>query len=171
MAAYLWHATLGATGFYNRWASASELDVDRIVFVCAGNICRSPFAELVARRYDLSAASVGLSTRGGDPADPSATRAAAAMGISLDAHRSARIDSLEITDRDLLVCMEPSQARQVERIDGVKHVVLLGMLGTVERPYIPDPFGRSDDYFLTCFDWIASSVSELADCLDRAKIR
>src|SRR6266436_8043822 len=82
-----------------RWESVS-----RVVFVCHGNICRSPYAEQRALTYGLAAASFGLSAATGAPADPSACRIAARRAIELGAHRACDA-------RDLLVAMEPRQAR------------------------------------------------------------
>jgi Low molecular weight phosphotyrosine protein phosphatase len=59
---------------------------ERVVFVCTGNICRSPYAEAAARAHGINAVSCGTHTRTGLPADPVAIREAALRGRDMTAH-------------------------------------------------------------------------------------
>ena len=58
-------------------------EVRRLVFVCHGNICRSAFADVLAKQTGLNSASFGLSTSSGKGAYPGTLRAAAAMNRRL----------------------------------------------------------------------------------------
>ena len=77
-----WYYGLGARlGLYRQYGPADRGEVRRLVFVCKGNICRSPFAEAVARAAGADAVSYGLDARDGLPANPSAIRTARKFGL------------------------------------------------------------------------------------------
>jgi protein-tyrosine phosphatase len=89
-----------------------------ILFVCTGNICRSPMAEgllrarLAARGVDAVVRSTGLTARG-RPATDEAIAVAAAMGIDIRAHRSRVLNGRMIDDADLIVGLERFHVREV----------------------------------------------------------
>jgi protein-tyrosine-phosphatase len=68
-----------------------------VLFVCAGNTCRSPFAEGLARRLaaerglPVELASAGEYAIAGDPCPPDAIAAAAEHAVDLSAHRARRL--------------------------------------------------------------------------------
>lgn len=138
--------------------------VDRIVFVCQGNICRSAFAEGLARDMGLPVASFGLATTTGVPADPAAARAALALGLDLDRHRTTARADFGVRPGDLLLAMETRQLRRIAA-DAELAPLRRDLLGSWARPPVPhlhDPFQLSDAYFLTCFRRIQSAVETLA---------
>ena len=83
--------------------------VKRVVFVCHGNICRSPYAERRAETYGLTVASFGLSADAGMPADPTACRIAARRAIELAPHRARDIKDFEFRRGDLLAAWSPGK--------------------------------------------------------------
>ena len=99
----------------------------RVLFICHGNICRSPMAEFVmkdlVRKAELaeefSIASAATSTEEiGNPIYPPARRKLAEHGIGC-AGKTARQLRREDYDRfDLLVCMDSANLRRMERICG-----------------------------------------------------
>jgi len=139
--------------------------VKRVVFVCYGNICRSPYAEKRAVIYGLTVASFGLSADVGIPADPTACRVAARRGIELAPHRACDIKSFEFRDGDLLVAMEPRQARAISRrVPSASYqLTLLGIWCRPPRPHIHDPHRLSEAYWRQCFDTIDSAVEAIAE--------
>src|SRR5215475_9849794 len=78
----------------------------RVVFVCSGNICRSPYAEVAARMRGLPAVSCGTHTQTGLPADGTAIVEAARRTVDLSAHRTTRWEDFEPEDGDLLIAMQ-----------------------------------------------------------------
>lgn len=154
--------TLAQLGAYRSFRTVDWSEVKRLVFVCTGNICRSPYAEKIASTLPVDLVSCGLSTRGGDPANEVAMRVANARGIDLTEHRSTRVDQLSLESSDLLICMEVDQARRAAGLRTSAQVAALGLLGAQLRPHIPDPFNRSEAYFARCFDWIDDDVASLA---------
>ena len=96
----------------------------KILFVCHGNICRSPMAEFVlkdmakkAGRSDLVIASVAVSTEElGNPVYPPARRELARHGIACDGHRARRITQADVDGFDLIYYMDSSNLRWLERM-------------------------------------------------------
>lgn len=164
--AYLAHVrerTLYAFGAYRAARSIDWAAVTRLVFVCQGNICRSPYASARARVLGMTAVSCGLDATEGAGADPAALRNAMGRGIDLATHRTARLQPSFITQGDLMVVFEPRQMSGVmrESIAGLAGVTLLGIWTQPIRPHIQDPYGRSDRYFKQCFSVIDAYVDAL----------
>lgn len=143
--------------------------VKRLVFVGRGNICRSPYAEMIARRAGLAAESFGLAAQAGSPADPDAIENAAASGIDLSQHRSLRGEDVDIRPGDLLIGVEFCQANALRCMAKKKNaqVTLLGLWSSPPRPYIHDPYGHRETYFQVCFSVIDAAVGSIADNMSR----
>jgi protein-tyrosine phosphatase len=153
------------SGAYRRYTQIRWESVKRVVFVCHGNICRSPYAERRAETYGLTTASFGLSAGTGAPADPSARRIAARRGVELADHRACDATDFEFQSGDLLLIMEPRQARaMLRRLPTIPcQVTLLGLWSRPRRPHIHDPHRRSEPYWEQCFDVIDSAVRTIAE--------
>lgn len=138
--------------------------VNRVVFVCLGNVCRSPYAELIAHEKDLQTASCGLFTTSGLPAYIDAVKTANATQRDLTKHITTDISDFEIQDTDLLLVMEVRQLKQLERHLGNSkaQISLLGLWSNPSRPHIHDPMTLSDTYFLNCYLIIENAVSNFA---------
>ncbi len=155
----------GGLGGYRRLSRIRWDREERVVFVCHGNICRSPYAERRAATYGLPAASFGLAAETGMPADPSALRIAARRAIELGEHRACAAEDFEFYSGDLLVVMEPRQARAMLRsLPTVPcQVTLLGLWSRPRRPHLHDPHRLSEAYWEQCFDVIDSAVRAIAE--------
>ena len=99
----------------------------KILFLCHGNICRSPMAEFVLKDmvkkaglssgFHIESAAVSAEELG-NPVYPPARRELAAHGISCQG-KTARLMTRADYDRfDLLVCMDSANLRRMERICG-----------------------------------------------------
>lgn len=89
-----------------------------LLFVCTGNICRSPTAAaLLVDRLALCGVSVEVSSAGvrqqAQPPPPEAVRAAASFGVDISAHRSRQLDATEIAGADLVIGMARQHVREV----------------------------------------------------------
>jgi protein-tyrosine phosphatase len=140
-----------------------------VVFICHGNICRSPYAEVVLRGIlrEIPARSAGFIGPGRAP-PREALDAAARRGHRLDAHLSRLLEELAISAGDLLVVMEPAQARAL-RSRGVpmSRLVVLGDLDPLPlgTRAIRDPWGTDAAVFDAVYERIDRCVAELAGCL------
>ena len=123
----------------------------RILFVCLGNICRSPTAEAVLRSMapDLTLDSAG--TGGwhvGAPPHPPAVRAAAQRGYDMSDLRARQITAADFDRFDRIVVMDTDNFHTVERMrpDGCTTPVqrLLDMAPETGVADVPDPYYTGD---------------------------
>lgn len=96
----------------------------RVIFVCWGNICRSPMAERVAQGWadrdgldGLEFASAGVSSEEtGNPIDTRARAVLTRHGYRADGHRARRITASEIADADLVIGLEQLHLDRMRRL-------------------------------------------------------
>lgn len=165
-----------------RWRARSRLTDgdgwDTIVFVCHGNICRSPYAASVLERLLVESGGATAKVRSagrldaGRPCPAAGVRVAAARGVDLGAHRSVRLLALDdLPRRSLVVVMDGEQRRWVVRWFGhaAADVLVLGDLDP-ERPGrrgVPDPWQLGEAAFEASYARIDRCVAELAARLPR----
>ncbi len=104
----------------------------KLVFVCWGNICRSPMAERVARReseergLDVDVESFGISSEeSGNPIDRRAMRTLTAHGYDASGHRARRVSAADLSSADLVVAVEPFQVDRLKAMAPDANVALL----------------------------------------------
>ena len=96
----------------------------KILFVCHGNICRSPMGEFVLRHMakeagvtNLHIASAAVSREElGNPVYPPARRELARHGISCDGHRARQITQADVDSYDYIYYMDSSNLRYLHRM-------------------------------------------------------
>jgi protein-tyrosine phosphatase len=137
----------------------------RLVFVCQGNICRSPYAEARARQLGISSASFGLGADDGKEANPSAARIAKQRGVILDGHSATHISKFSFEMGDLLLAFEPQQLAKMASFGVLPEYIAADLLGrwcSPVFPYLHDPYGLNEPYFNICFDRIDQALTRLA---------
>ena len=100
----------------------------KILFVCHGNICRSPMAEFVmkdlakkaelASQFHIESAATSREEIG-NPVYPPARRKLAEHGISCDGHAARQLTNADYEKYDLLIGMDSANLRNMHRICGV----------------------------------------------------
>ena len=140
------------------------MSVIKVLFICHGNICRSPMAEFILKDMlhqqnltdDFEIASAATSTEEiwngvGNPVYPFAREELARHGISCDGKRARQVTKSDYEYYDYLICMDRQNLRNLERIVGadVDHKVSL-LLEYANRPgeSIADPW-YSGNFVLT----------------------
>ncbi|HEX2294717.1 MAG TPA: hypothetical protein VHN37_05345 [Actinomycetota bacterium] len=95
----------------------------KIVFVCTGNICRSPMGEALLRHElerrgcaDVEVSSCGTWASAPQPATGHAVTVLGGRGIDLSAHRSRALDANELEDADLVLAMTSVHVREIEQM-------------------------------------------------------
>ena len=98
-----------------------------ILFICHGNICRSPMAEFVmkdlvkkaglASQFHIESAATSRDEIG-NPVYPPARRKLAEHGISCDGHAARQLTKQDYNDYDLLIGMDSANLRDMLRICG-----------------------------------------------------
>lgn len=145
----------------------------RILFVCLGNICRSPMGEFIckseaaARGFadKLYVASAGTSgEEEGNPVYPPAQAELAKHGISCNGKRARRLRREDGKNFDYILCMEESNVRDARRICGESHAEIVRLLDYTSHPRdIADPWWTRD--FGTAYAEISEGVSAFLDDL------
>jgi protein-tyrosine phosphatase len=123
----------------------------KVMFICLGNICRSPTAEGVFRGLaaqaglDVIIDSSGTSGwHNGDLPDGRAMAEAKTRGYDLSQQRSTQLKPQDFHDFDLILCMDNSNISNAEQIrpDGANAVVKLFLDYVPDQPLreVPDPY-------------------------------
>lgn len=157
---------LGHRAFRNKLKNRTE-KISRLIFVCSGNICRSPFADYRARQLiqNVEICSAGFHAEADGPADPMAIEISKAYGVDLSPHKTTRFSSYEILPTDLVLVMDSYHLSYIEknRPDLVGQVVLLASFcQSKEFPImIGDPWSQGKISFNFCYRQIEDALSGL----------
>jgi protein-tyrosine phosphatase len=160
-----------ATGRLRAFRLRYPVQVQRVVYVCLGNICRSAYGDKVARELGLHVASVGLSTTTGAASPVEAVAAAHRQGVDLHGHRAVDLGDFKVRPGDLFLVMEVRQAHELRRRIGPRtdvQVCLLGMWCAPVMPHLHDPFSLSAGYFDSCFVRVRQATVRLNQALSGA---
>ena len=156
---------------YERWAVVRLPDpVQSVLFVCKGNICRSPLAEAYFRSLvekegrPITVRSAGLETTPGKPADARAKAVALAHQLSLDEHATTQVHMELLDQSDLIIVMEIVQKDRIQRLypRSKGKVVLLGRFDSIGSLEIADPYSGASEDFLSCFQQMSRCCDILA---------
>jgi protein-tyrosine-phosphatase len=123
----------------------------RVLFVCAGNTCRSPMAAELARAKTLSADSAGLECGNGLPAAANAVTVMHERGLDLSMHRSKDVDQVDLGDFDVVVALTPSISKSLARLGPARLVTW----------NVEDPYGCSVDRYREVADEIERHLIKL----------
>ena len=149
----------------------------RVCFVCMGNICRSPMAEVVFRhlvaeagladRVDIASAGTG-GWHAGDPADRRALAALRARGYDGAAHRAQQFERDWFGRYDLVVALDRDNERHLRALaadipGGTGKIRLLRSYGgePVGDLDVPDPYYGGADGFDHVLDLVEQACAAL----------
>jgi protein-tyrosine phosphatase len=125
-----------------------------VLFVCTGNICRSPTAEALARRelarypgVPIQVSSAGSHALEGNPAARRSLLAASARGASLERHAARELTRQRVKAADLVLCMAAEHRPFVLGYDR----------SAANRTFVLASFARVADQW----DWLAASPADL----------
>lgn len=154
------------------------MEKTRLLFVCMGNICRSPTAEGVVRVHLEKAGLAGeveidsAGTHGyhiGKPPDVRAQKAAAARGYDLSGLRARRVTSADFSRFDRILAMDRDNLENLRRDCPVELQHKLGLFlehaaGFAERE-VPDPYYGGTNGFEHVLNLIEDAARGLTESL------
>lgn len=147
-----------------------------VLFVCTGNMCRSPFGEYCledrlekippASRPEVTIGSAGTMASDGNPAAADAVAHAAEFGLDLDLHRARQLSEELLEEADLVLVMDRSHERMISTFwprhrEKVRYMTEYDPKGRGRRKDVADPYGGSARGYRKCFQLIERCVEGL----------
>ncbi len=158
---------------------AETVEDFKILFVCLGNICRSPTLEGVFRdlvRREAPHLHVLIDSAGtadyhiGSPPDARSQRAAARRGIDLSGLRARQVSVHDFDGFDLILAMDRDNLRNLEAMKPpgarARLALVMSYAGNTGRPDVPDPYYGGDAGFEEVLDLATLASRGLIAALD-----
>ncbi len=149
----------------------------KILFVCTGNTCRSPMAEVIfnfvaeKNALDYRAESAGAAAINGMSASENAIKAVEEIGLDLTKHKTRFLPDVNLNNYDLFVTMSESHAQILESMGVPGNIIRVLQRQTNEDDKydlgigITDPFGGDLKTYEKCRDEIYAAVNALIKTL------
>lgn len=152
----------------------------KILFVCMGNICRSPTAEGITRKIianselhvNIHVDSAGTHAyHSGEAPDPRARRAAAKRGVDLSRLRARQVQIEDFERFDLILAMDRENLEVLESFcppeQRHKLELLMRYSSRFEVEEVPDPYFGGEDGFDLVLDMVEDAAQGLVETLRR----
>lgn len=138
----------------------------RICFICLGNICRSPMAELIlkSKLKENNIKNVLVESRGtsyeeqGNPIYSKAQDVLASHNIELAPHRATCIEKNDLKKFDYFICMEDYHVEVTKKVLGNKANISKLLKYNIEDPWYTNNFEKVYDEINTGCDNIISKI-------------
>jgi len=150
-----------------------------ILFICTGNICRSPMAEglfrhAVAGRGDFRVLSAGIGAIDGQPPSPHAVEAMRELGLDISRQRSHMLTANVVREADLIFGMTHNHVDSVILLYpfAAEKTFLLREFDDTLDPYekdISDPIGGSYEVYVNCRDQIEQGIASILRYLEQTE--
>lgn len=136
--------------------------MNNILFVCIGNICRSPMAEGFLKHAlpDKAVLSAGINALDGAPADPLSVQLMRERGIDIGTHRARSLAAWMVSDADIILTMDGVQKRFIE-LNYPESKCKVFRLCEASKYDIPDPYRQGPVAFRHSYNLISQGVGEL----------
>jgi protein-tyrosine phosphatase len=151
--------------------------MSRILFVCMGNICRSPLAEGIARQHDaqglfqIDSAGTHAYHVGSAP-DPRARQLALARGCPIDNLRARQVRAEDFLAFDLILAADRVNLAELRRRQPAGSPARLGLIldwaGQGDSAEVPDPYYGVPADFEQVFDLLYAAMTALLRRISKA---
>ena len=144
----------------------------RLLFVCMGNICRSPTAKGVFDRA-LSAAGIAFESESagthgyhtGHPPDARSVEVAAERGLDISADRSRLVESSDFERFDWIFAMDRANLDRLQQLSPVTSSARIQLVMQLAPDYgldeVPDPYYGGEQGFRQVFDMLEHAADAL----------
>jgi len=131
----------------------------KIAFVCTGNICRSPFAELYAKKHfnNFVFNSFGLIFQANRLSSVNAEIAAKEFDINICTHQSRILTKEEIENQDIIFIMDKYHYYTLSN----KFPEYLSKIFFLDNKEIIDPYGNDSEFYKKTYSQIASAINNI----------
>ncbi|MDA3958489.1 low molecular weight protein-tyrosine-phosphatase [Oceanispirochaeta sp.] len=146
----------------------------KVMFVCLGNICRSPLAHAIFEKraeeagLNILTESCGMGTwHLGDPADPRMRRTAQDHGVIID-HYSRRFEPSDLDEYDLIIPMDKSNLKDIRAYATSHHEEKIHLMREWDPQGgtdVPDPWYGGPEGFEAVYEIVDRSCRVLVDKL------
>jgi len=157
----------------------------KVLFVCMGNICRSPTAHGVMQhkvnlrglqdQFEIDSAGTHA-YHVGEQSDPRSRALAASKGIDMEFIRARKISVLDYDEFDYILAMDHDNLELIKYYAPERHTTevrlfldFANQVGTADQQYVPDPYYGGDAGFETVFSLVDAGCDALIGaCLNNA---
>jgi protein-tyrosine phosphatase len=152
----------------------------KILFVCTGNICRSPLAEALARheaeKRGLTPSLIEIASAGihgyhtGEPPDPRSVDVAYRWGVSMRGQKARKIALRDFEHFDLILAMDQGHLEELIKMAPAQATAKLGLFMTVAMGSdedIPDPYYGGMEDFLYVRDRVSVGINKLFEKINK----
>ena len=157
----------------------------KIIFVCTGNTCRSPMAEILLKHEfetrgwkGVDVLSAGISAHTGDPINPKSAQVLNEKGLNAAEFKARKLTDRLLRDSYAVICMTEKQREYL--LDARWHALRKSGEEEIENNVysfaeiagyeVMDPYGRDIDCYRYVFGLLAGGISTLIEKLNVASI-
>lgn len=155
----------------------SRIDrVERVLFVCTGNVCRSPMARELFdalaedRGLGVRSESAGVAALSGEPMAPNAVAVLEESGIRDRGHRARQVEESVVREADLVLTMGPRQVTRLQKLFGdlPENIYPLPAYATGEPAAggLPDPYGQPINAYRVCLRQLLEYTEAVLDHIE-----